>query len=196
MMCAGLYKPAKLDEKRDDAKGGNCWEGEFGFTAYFNNPDVKVTHAAPGNTQVAFDLEAPRIPVTTEALKAAWGHIKSLYTAAFTAWSASGQGDATNFWNFCNGNSVLLYFFLSLGGADGDASHSIALRSMPQLAQGEMGGDGAPKKRATPPSGQGGPKATSSAGSCRRRCRRRRRRRAQRRFHLTRRRRPTSAPRS
>ena len=62
-------------------------------------------------------------------------------------WTASGQGDATNFWGFCHGNSVLLYFFLSFGAADHDANHSIALRVMEPNAQGEMGGDETAKKR-------------------------------------------------
>jgi hypothetical protein len=101
-------------------------------------------------------LAAPVVPITTEALKVAWSSIKSLYTAAFTAWTASGQGESTNFWRFCGGNSVLLYFFLSLGGVEPDTNHLIALRVMEEDAQGEMGSNEITKKK------QGTPTPTGS----------------------------------
>ena len=127
---AKIFRPASRQEI-DASKGPVSRTGWMEVAQKYNDDDFMPENPFSDDVKLKFiDPSVPGILRSADCIRAHMASLRSLYTVRYNKWSRSGQNDPETFWNFCCGNTVLLFMFHVLKGCP--AVKNLLIRKLPQ----------------------------------------------------------------
>ena len=111
---ARIYEPAGRQEI--DASRGPLTRSSWKEIAErYNDEGFEPENAFHDNVQLSvIDPRFPRVPRSGDCLKSQMAKLRSQYKICYTNWTKSGQNDPDTFYDFCQGESIMLFMFHTL----------------------------------------------------------------------------------